>query len=106
MGYNDIYSTPDGKVLFVCIGDMQPGGFNNVRMALSTDNGHHFSWKGANILDDARLVEKGGRQSCACVDPESTTLKDGRVRLFVMTQACQPPIPGREVLVSPTTPAR
>ena len=93
IGYNDVHPTPDGRLVFSYIGDMQSGGYNNVRMALSTDNGKTFVWEKANVLDDAQLVDEGGHQACAYVDPKPTVLPDGRVWYFLMTQDCQPPAP-------------
>ena len=93
IGYNDVHPTADGRMVFTYIGDMQPGGYNNVRMAISTDNGKSFSWEKGNVLDDAQLVEEGGHQACAYVDPKPTVLPDGRIWYFLMTQACEPPAP-------------
>ncbi len=93
IGYNDVHPTPDGRLVFTYIGDMQPDGYNNVRMAISTDNGRTFLWEKANVLDDARLVDEGGHQACAYVDPKPTVLPDGRIWYFLMTQDCMPPAP-------------
>jgi hypothetical protein len=84
---------PDGRLVFTYIGDMGPDGYNNVRMAISTDNGKTFDWEEANILDDAQLVDAGGHSSCSYVDPKPTVLEDGAIWYFVMTQACEPPAP-------------
>ena len=93
IGYNDVHPTPDGRLVFAYIGDMQPQGYNNVRIAVSTDNGKSFQWEAANVLDDAKLVEDGGHQACAYVDPKPTVLPDQRIWFFLMTQACEPPAP-------------
>jgi hypothetical protein len=93
IGYNDVHPTPDGRLVFTYIGDMGPEGYNNVRMAISTDNGKSFQWEKANVLDDAHLVEEGGHQACSYVDPKPTVLPDGGIWYFLMTQACEPPAP-------------
>jgi hypothetical protein len=94
IGYNDTFVAADGSIVFLYIADMQPGGYNNVRMARSQDNGATFTWVKANVLDDAKLVDEGGHPSCSYVDPKSTTLPNGSVRIFLMTQACHPSSPG------------
>jgi len=93
IGYNDVHPTPDGRMVFTYIGDMGPGRYNNVRMAISTDNGKSFVWEKANVLDDAQLVDEGGHQACSYVDPKPTVLPDGAIWYFLMTQACEPPAP-------------
>ncbi len=95
IGYNDVHPTPDGRVVFTYIADMQADGYNNVRMAISTDNGKSFVWEKANVLDDAKLVDAGGHPACAYVDPKPTVLPDGRIWYFLMTQDCAPPSPSQ-----------
>lgn len=68
------------EVVLLYLGDLM--GLNNVRRAVSTDNGVTFTFDRGNILGDAGLG--GGAQSF--VDPESLPLSDGRRRMFVMKQ--------------------
>lgn len=72
--------TESNQVVLLYLGDMM--GLNNLRRAVSTDNGATFTFDRANVLGDANLG--GGAQSF--VDPESLPLPDGRRRMFVMKQ--------------------
>ncbi len=93
IGYNDIYSNLDGEVFFAYIGDMQPGGYNNIRLALSTDNGRSFTWVQADLLGDAALVDAYGQSNCTFVDQKTIRLADGSIRMFTMNPNCLTPIP-------------
>ncbi len=89
IGVYDIYSGLDNNVVMLYIGDM--GGVNNVRMALSTDNGLTFTFQNGDVLGD----KDAGGGGNTYVDPRSLLLPDGRRRLFTMTQGpgdAKPPI--------------
>jgi hypothetical protein len=72
--------TESSQVVLLYLGDLM--GLNNLRRAVSTDNGVTFTFDRGNVLGDSSLG--GGAQSF--VDPESLPLPDGRRRLFVMKQ--------------------
>jgi hypothetical protein len=72
--------TESREVVLLYLGDLM--GLNNLRRAVSTDNGATFTFDRANVLGDASLG--GGARSF--VDPESLPLPDGRRRMFVMKQ--------------------
>lgn len=77
MGVYDAYSE-GSRVVLIYLGDKE--GANNLRRAVSTDNGQSFTFDQANVLGDAALG--GGGNSY--VDPKTIKLPDGRRRLFVM----------------------
>ncbi len=64
----------------VYLGDLP--GSNNLRRAVSADNGWTFTFDRANVLGDAAL----GGGSNSFVDPKLIELPDERVRLIVMKQ--------------------
>ncbi|HJM82497.1 MAG TPA: hypothetical protein QF720_02750 [Nitrospinota bacterium] len=84
IGVYDIYSGLNNEVVMLYIGDM--GGTNNVRMALSLNNGLDFSFHDDNVLGD-KYAGGGGN---TYVDPRSILLQDGSRRLFTMTQGQGP----------------
>ena len=91
VGVHCEFTDNKGGVVLLYIGDMQPGGANNVRRAYSTDNGWTFTWDRGNVFDD--LKYGGGGMSY--VDPRQCKLPDGRIAIFVMQQGPQPPHPPR-----------
>ncbi|MBI4748123.1 MAG: hypothetical protein HY774_06510 [Acidobacteria bacterium] len=78
LGVYDVFSETNGQVTMLYIGDLM--GLNNVRQAVSTDNGRTFVFERDNVLGDA--TAGGGPNSY--VDQKSIQLPDGRRRLFVM----------------------
>ncbi|MDP6956020.1 MAG: hypothetical protein QF599_08580 [Planctomycetota bacterium] len=87
MGIHSEYITAGGAVVLLYIGDL--GGVNNIRRALSWDNGETFTFDQGDILNDAAL----GGTGMSYVDQMTLLLPDGRRRMFVMQQGPQPPHP-------------
>jgi hypothetical protein len=77
MGVYEAYSE-GSRVVLIYLGDKE--GANNLRRAVSTDNGQTFTFDQADVLRDGALG--GGGNSY--VDPKTIKLPDGRRRLFVM----------------------
>lgn len=78
LGVYDFHVTSSGMVIMVYLGDLM--GQNNLRRAVSTDNGWTFTFDRGDVLGDGALG--GGPNSF--VDPKLITLPDGRVRLLTM----------------------
>lgn len=78
MGVWDVYSTENGEVHLLYIGDML--GKNSVRKAVSTDNGWTFTYVEDNVLGG----ETFGPESY--VDQRSIRMEDGRILLVAMKQ--------------------
>jgi hypothetical protein len=70
--------TSSGQVVLLYLGDLQ--GKNNLRRAVSTDNGDTFTFDREDLLGDGGA----GGGSRTYVDPKQLLLPDGRRRLFVM----------------------
>lgn len=79
LGYTDIFTNSKDEVVMLYIGDGQ--GLNNIRMAISFDNGENFEFVEDDVLDDAQY----GGGSNSYVDPYSIETADGRL-MFVMKQ--------------------
>jgi hypothetical protein len=77
MGVYEAYSE-GSRVVLIYLGDKD--GANNLRRAVSTDNGQSFTFDQTDVLRDAALG--GGGNSY--VDPKTIKLPDGRRRLFAM----------------------
>lgn len=80
LGVYDFHVTASGTVVMVYLADLP--GLNNLRRAVSTDNGWTFTFDRADLLGDAAL----GGGSNSFVDPKLIALPDGRVRLIAMKQ--------------------
>ncbi len=80
LGVYDFHVTASGTMVMVYLGDLP--GLNNLRRAVSTDNGWTFTFDRADLLGDAAL----GGGSNSFVDPKLIELPDGRVRLIAMKQ--------------------
>ena len=77
IGIHDEY-TEGSRVIMNYLGDKS--GLNNLRRAVSTDNGVTFTFDRENLLGDAGLGGGGNSH----VDQTSIKLPDGRRRMFVM----------------------
>jgi len=80
-GVYDSFVDPAGVVVLHYLGDLL--GANNLRRAVSRDNGVTFTFDRADILGDAALGG-GGR---SYVDNKTILLPDGRRRMFCMRMA-------------------
>lgn len=78
LGVYDFHVASSGAVIMVYLGDLM--GQNNLRRAVSSDNGWTFTFDRGDVLGDGALG--GGANSF--VDPKLITLPDGRVRLLTM----------------------
>lgn len=90
IGYYDTFHNNQGQILLLYIGAF---GFaeENIRLAISEDNGETFQFKDANPLNDSGLSQQGFDHR----DPRVTLLADGRLRVFSMVQGSTgAPIPG------------
>jgi hypothetical protein len=76
-GVYDLFSDPSGAVVMLYVGDLH--GRNNVREAVSSDNGLTFTFSRGNVLGD----DDAGGGGRSFVDPKTIALPDGRRRLFV-----------------------
>jgi len=90
LGVSDTFVNRWGEVVLLYIGDMQPGGRNNVRTAIAVDNGWTFNLVDVDPFGDFNGPGRGE----SYVDPKALDLKNGRVRVFTMRQGPQPPQPG------------
>lgn len=77
-GIYDIFSIPGGSMVMLYLGDLM--GRNNLRRAISTDNGVSFLFSAGNILGDDN-AGGGGR---SYVDTRSLLIKGGCRRMFAM----------------------
>ena len=77
-GIYDIFSAHDGRVVMLYLGDLM--GLNNLRRAISTDNGVTFRFDSGNVLGDS--AAGGGSQSF--VDTRSIRIRGGCRRMFSM----------------------
>lgn len=87
MGVQAVFANDRGEVVMLYVGAL--GADNNLRRAVSVDNGWTFEFDEGDILGDAIF---GGRGE-SHVDPQVTRLPDGTLRLFTMRQGPQPPHP-------------
>lgn len=90
IGYYDSFNNGRGQIILLYIGAF---GFpeENIRLAISEDNGETFQFRDANPLQDSGLSATGYDHR----DPRVTMLADGRLRLFSMVQGVTgAPIPG------------
>lgn len=78
MGVYDLFIGPDDEVILLYLGDKW--GLNNIRRAVSTDNGWTFTFDEGDILHDAK--NGGGMNSY--VDERVIKLADGRYFLIAM----------------------
>lgn len=85
MGVYDHYVDPRGRVVLLYLGDKT--GLNNVRRAVSTDQGWTFTFARGDVLGDSADARTRGA-SRAFVDQKTTPLHDGRRRLFAMRSGC------------------
>jgi len=85
MGVYDHYVDPQGRVILLYLGDK--AGLNNVRRAVSTDQGWTFTFARGDVLGDSADARARGAQN-AFVDHKTTLLHDGRRRLFAMRRGC------------------
>lgn len=77
-GVYDTFVDPSGAVVLHYLGDLM--GANNLRRAVSRDNGQTFTFDRADLLGDA--AQGGGGRSY--VDNKTILLPDGRRRMFCM----------------------
>ena len=84
-GVHDEYVDRDGRVVLLYLGDNL--GLNNLRRAISTDNGWTFTFTNGNVLGDSDDARERG-PSAAFVDQKTIALPDGLHRLFAMRQGC------------------
>lgn len=78
MGVYDLFIGPSGEVVLFYLGDKW--GLNNIRRAVSTDNGWTFTFDQADVLGDAK--NGGGMNSY--VDERVIELDDGSYYLIAM----------------------
>lgn len=85
IGIYDHYDDGQGRIVMLYLGDRN--GLNNVRRAVSTDNGWTFTFDRGDVLGDSAAVgQQGG--SVAYVDQKSIHLDGAARRLFAMKQGC------------------
>ena len=75
MGVYDVYVDQQDRVVLLYLGDKD--GLNNVRRAVSTDQGWTFTFQRGDVLGDAADARARGANA-AFVDQKSTLLHDGR----------------------------
>jgi len=85
MGIYEQYDDGQGRIVMLYLGDRE--GLNNVRRAVSTDNGWTFTFDRGDVLGDSAAVLKSGG-SVAYVDQKSIHLDGAARRLFAMKQGC------------------
>jgi hypothetical protein len=84
-GIHDEYVDRHGHIVLLYLADRT--GLNNVRRAISTDNGWTFAFDRGNVLGDSDDASRRG-PSAAFVDQHTTVLGTGLHRLFAMRQGC------------------
>ena len=77
-GIYDVFSARDGRMVMLYLGDLM--GLNNLRRAVSSDNGVTFSFDSGNVLGDS----SAGGGSRSFVDTRSIRIRGGCRRLFAM----------------------
>jgi hypothetical protein len=85
IGIHEQYDDGQGRIVMLYLGDRF--GLNNVRRAVSTDNGWTFTFERGDVLGDAEAVRATGGAS-AYVDQKSIRLDGAARRLFAMKQGC------------------
>jgi hypothetical protein len=85
MGIHEEYVDGRGRVVMLYLGDKD--GLNNLRRAVSTDNGWTFTFDRGDVLGDSATARQNGPGS-AYVDQKSIYLDGAARRLFVMKQGC------------------
>jgi hypothetical protein len=85
IGIHEEYVDGQGRIVMLYLGDRY--GLNNLRRAVSTDNGWTFTFERGDVLGDAAAARQFGAGS-AYVDQKSLPLDRAARRLFVMKQGC------------------
>ncbi len=85
MGIHEEYVDGQGRVVMLYLGDRY--GLNNLRRAVSVDQGWTFTFDRGDVLGDAATAREQG-PAHAFVDQKSIALDGAARRLFVMKQGC------------------
>ncbi len=85
MGIHEEYVDGQGRVVMLYLGDRY--GLNNLRRAVSVDQGWTFAFDRGDVLGDAAIARDHG-PGHAFVDQKSIALDGAARRLFVMKQGC------------------
>jgi hypothetical protein len=85
IGIHEEYDDGQGRIVLLYLGDRD--GLNNLRRAVSSDNGWTFTFERGDVLGDSAAARQFGPGS-AYVDQKSIGLDGSARRLFVMKLGC------------------